>query len=568
MPNYPGSTSSSGWSASRAYVPGWPTTNAANPQLLGNSRTILQPDPWLTGPPSVARVRQPSPVFDVPGNLFYTYRNDWFNKVHIIPRSIAFGNILSSQTRNLDVYNAYLPQSVIFSSFVNNAGTGTSITNLPSLPATILPQEGLLLTLQVTPDGVPQFNATLDFGFNVGTSKLPVTGSRIVLFPFRPETPLIERLRFLTDILEHKDGTEQRISLRKAPRQEFDLTLLLEDGPERQRYDNLMFDWQARVFGLPMWHEPTFLASAASAGATSINVGSTDFADYRVGGLAVIYSSETSFETIEITSVGPTAINFSSPLASTWPAGTEVYPVRTAICRPNTRKERYPTNLQGAKLTFRVLDNDVSLASTAAFNTLLGKVILDDANAIDGTLQESIDRRVYELDSETGKFSAATAWSRSRSGSAKTFVTRTRQRLWEVRQLLHALRGPQTSFYLPTFYRDLTPAVNLVSGNSTITIVNVGYSRYAKARQPKNQIRVWLANGTSLDRTVTAAAEVDASTEQLTVDTPWPSNIAVSSITRVELVEKVRIDGDDITIEHRDSLGSARIGFPVRSVLE
>lgn len=513
----------------------------------------------------------PGPVFAAFSTVLPAGMGDyWFNRLHILPRSLVLGNILTTITRQLDIYNAFLFESHDLQAFINNAGAGTSITDLPTLPYTIPPQESLLLTLEVTPDGAATINTTLDFDTDEPyLLQVPIQGTRIVMFPFEPEAPLTERIQFLTDILEAKDGTEQRVSLRLAPRQEFDLKLLREDGPERQKVDYLLFDWQSRVFGLPIWTEPAYVTSAITAGQTSVNVDDTTLSDFRAGGLAIVFESEDKFDALEVLSVGPTVINFNTPVLNNYAAGVRVMPLRTAITTQPAQEKKWAVNLAEFNLTMRVLDNTVDLSSTSGWPTYNSKVLLSDPNAIDTTLDGNISRQITVFDSAgVGKFSLGSTWNRARHGSAKTFITRTRAGLWSVRRLLHALRGSQVSFYLPTFTKDITLATLYLSGSSAMTIVNVGYTKYAKQRTPKVDIRIILNNGTIFTRTITASAELTPTTEQITLSSTIGQNIDPSDIARIEFLEKVRIDGEEITIEHRSSNGEAKIGFPVRVVLE
>lgn len=512
----------------------------------------------------------PPPVYaEVASTRTESIGDNWFDRLHIIPRRIDAGNILTVQTRVLDLFNAFIYESRDLEQFINNAGAGTSITDLPSLPTTIPALKSLLMTLEITPDGAPTINTTLDFDTDeTYLLSIPITGTRIVMFPFEPEAPLTERLLFLTDVLEATDGTEQRVSLRLAPRQEFTMRLLREDGPERQRVDFLMFDWQSRVFGLPVWIEPAFLTAAATSGQTVINVDTTATGDFRVDGLAIVFESEDKFDALEVDAVGPTSITFKTPIANNYDPGVRVMPLRTAITSVPIKEKRYAVNLAEFEIVMRVLDNDVDLSDTSGWPTFNGKVLLSDPNAIEQTLDGDLNKVITVFDGSTGKFSQASTQPRSRRGSAKTFLTRDRAGLWKVRRLLHALRGRQVSFYLPTFTQDLTLAVPYPSGDPALTIVNVGYARYAKNRQPKANIRIILNNGTIYERNITNSAEVDSATEQVTLSSSIAQNIDPSDIYRIEFYEKVRIDNEEITIEHRTSNGEAKVGFPVKVVLE
>lgn len=495
--------------------------------------------------------------------------DQWFEIIHVLPRRIDLGNIISVVTVDMEIYNAFKYEGHYLQAFTNNAGPGTSIIDLPGLPYLIPAQRSLPLTLQVTQDGPSVINTTLDFDVDEPyTLSVPITGTRIVVFPFEPEAPLVEKLLFLTDVIEHLDGTEQRIALRLAPRQVFEMLLRREDGPEKQRVDFLLFDWQSRVFGLPIWTEPSFLTAPATSGQTSVSVDDTTLGDFRVGGLAFVFTDESTFDAVEIASISATVINFVTPLLNDHASGTRVLPMRTAVTSEPAKESKYAKNLVDYQLNMRVVDNDVSLASTSGWPTYSGKVLLSDPNAIEDTLDGSIERRILVFDGDTGVFSQSSTWDRARHGSYKTFIVTSRSALWSVRRLLHALAGQQVSFHLPTFTKDVSLATTYSSGGSALTIYNVGYARYARERTPKSDIRVVLNDGTVYSRTITASAEIDEDTEQITLSSSIPQTIAPGDVDRIEFVEKVRITSDEISIEHADANGTARIGFPVKVVLE
>lgn len=554
-----------GESAGRLYVQDWVHRTAPEQWTAARIGTAFD----VVGVSLERGEQRPLPMVDRESEIIAPAAEDWFERVHVLPRSIDLGNILGVVQVDMEVYNAYRDDSRDFTNFTNNAGNGVSIIDLPGLPVTLNAQEGLQLTLEVTTDGPPDINGTLDFTFDIGSAMVPIEGSRIVLFPFRPEAPMVERLEFLTDIFVKIDGTEQRVALRKNPRQTFEMEIFREDGVERQRIDNMLFDWQARVFGVPVWFEPMALTADASIGQTTINVNTTNYADLRVGGLAVIIKDDSTFETLEIASIGPTTIGFASPLMQDHDASeVEVYPVRTTIAPDLVRIRRRAVNAETRRVVMRVLDNDSDLADTAAFSVYDSKVLFDDPNLIDGLADESMQRRTVGFDNNTGKFSQVSPWDRSRDGSSKGFFTRTRRQLWELRQVLHALRGRQVSFYVPTFAEEITPTATLTNGGSTLTMTNVGYAKFTMNRQPRDVIRIRLTDQTELIRTITDSSEVDADTEQLTVDTSWPMDITVGEIERIDFYRKVRFDTDSFTITHTDSGGQARTIAPVKAVLE
>lgn len=494
----------------------------------------------------------------------------WFDLILVRPLAFAFGNILSTQTDTITVYSSFRNADVTLTAVNNNLGVGVNLIGLPSLPNVIQPQSGFSLTLEVTTDGSPTLNDTIDFVFNVSTQSVTVTGQRIVMFPLRPQAPLLERLNFVTDVLENIDGSEQRIKAAQYPRQEFLFNMALEDE-ERQFVENLLYDWQPRVFGVPVWSEPSFLTAAATATQTVVNVDDTSLGDFRVGGLAIVLTDRFTFDALEVQAVGPTSVTFTSPLNNSYPAGTQLLPLRPCHAVPTIRARRALNNSEDFSINFRVIDNTVgtAFADASAFNTFNSVILLDDPNASDGPMNVTMQRRFVNFDNNIGQISAISPWTRQRKGSRKGFVAHSRQEAWDVRKLLHSLGGRQTSFYLPTFQNELTPTLAPQESQNTLTIVNVGFARHAKQQTPSRSIiRLTQTDGTEVIRTITSSGEVDAQTETITVDSGWPATIPLEDIVRIQYFERVRADTDRFELTHFNALGDMAVSIPVKTVFE
>lgn len=502
-------------------------------------------------------------------NERWSLEDVWFDQVIVRPILIALGNILSDTERTINVYSSYRTADVDADSITNNLGAGTTLADVPGLPFTIGPQSGFAIRLQVSSSGQATINDTIDFAFDTPeTLFVTVTGSRITVFPFRPESPLRESLGFLTDILEKIDGSEQRIALRKNPRQSFNYRVRLAED-DRRYFDNLMYDWQSRVFGVPIWTEPAFLTSAVVSGATTIPVDSTAYGSFKAGELCILFTDRFTFDALEIQTVNPTSLVLASPLNNGYAANTQVLPVMSAQTAASVRGSRHLNNLLESDVVFRNLNNDKNLADVSAFNSLNSKVLLDGPNAAERQMSETLERKLTEFDGQTGIFGINSVWTRGKRKSVKGFVTHSRQELWEVRQLLHALKGRQVSFYLPTFYDDIKAATAPQNASQDLVIENVGFVQFAQSRMPlRGILRLIKTDGTVLLRTVLSSTAIDTATEQISVDSAWPSTIPLADIEKIDFVQLVRSDTDDFKIIHADALGNALITFPVKTVFE
>jgi hypothetical protein len=508
---------------------------------------------------AAARARRFSGI--LPDEISSTF----FESIVVIPRKQTLGFILANQTFSFDVYNAYRREKRILSSWVNNSDAGIDQVNMPSLPHTYNPLQGQVLVFSITEAGAPEISGDIDFVFDTETIVIPVTGQRAIMFAFEPDTPVVERLLFKTDIMRKRDGREQRYANRPIPRQVFDLTYSLTDF-ERELFDTILFDSGARALGLPVWVEPMVLTADAPAGTLTVNVETTAYADLR--GTVMLFRSPEYFESLELDSFTADTVTFKTESLRDFGAGERLYPVRIAFPGDTVRGEKIGKQLQISRLTFAVEDNDADLSDASGFSSFGGFVLIDDPNMVDPTLQETLFRQQAILDNDTGTFEVSSEVFQGRRGQQKIFFSNSRRRLWQIRQLFHFLKGRAVSFYIPTFFEELVPVATVTSGLGTMTIRNVGYTKFIQSRKPRNVIRVVKTDGTSMTATITSSSEIDVDTEQLNVTPTWPSTATISQIERVEMLTRCRIDEDVLTIKHTTAKGDATAAVPMTEVFE
>lgn len=496
---------------------------------------------------------------------------DWFESFHVVPRAFDFGNLLSDQSAAIEVFSAFRRTKEDWTAFVNGAGVGVELGGEPSLPTEFDPLTGLQMTLDVSAIGDPFVDAVLEFVFGAwGSIFVTIEIQRIVLWGLEPEQPFTQEIAFLTDVQTSKDGTEKRPSVRQYPRQSWPYDYLIEEGTVAQTLENLLFDYQARTFGVPVWFDDARLTSGVSAGATSLPLNATEYRDFRVGGLVVVLVSQSIFDVVEIDTVNPTEIVVASGILNDYDAGAFVFPLAVCRAQPVVSGERFPVGLQRARIRFTSIDNAIDLADLTPFASYNGKLLLDSGNSmIRGNVPHTFTVEIVELDGDVGDVFRETAWPSHKRGHRITIRAEGRQAVWELRGLAHALRGRQVSFYSPRDSDDLEPVANLVSGTNTLDVVNVGYAQFVRNRKPKNVIRVSFVSGaTPLLRAVTGSSVPSPTVDRLVLDANWPATFTPDEIARIEYVETIRLDADTVRLEFDASGHTARLVAPVTAVLE
>ena len=189
------------------------------------------------------------------GNLVRQFEQDWYHHVHLLPATIALGNLLSTQMRQVEVWNAHFAPKTL--SAVIGAERWWHLAAAPANPPTTYGMlESRLHNVSVSLDGPPVIEADFTFQFpgrSADAVASPVGASWCSACKPNWADGWLERLMWATDVLTARDGTEQRVSLRD---QAAPLPGVLDPGravTDAALLDVLLSAWQSRVYALPIW---------------------------------------------------------------------------------------------------------------------------------------------------------------------------------------------------------------------------------------------------------------------------------------------------------------------------
>lgn len=508
---------------------------------------------------------------ETPGGLGIAVGQEWFEKCHVFPGQIALGNVLSIQTREIELFNAFRrpPEPVTWETFVNNAGAGIEVTNLPSLPFVIEAFAAFVVEVSVSTSGPPTISGTLEFTFSAPTAatiSVPVSGNRITIFQYRPQAPIRETLEFKTDVIRLFDGTEQRIKLREAPRQSFAFTVRTDDDRTRDKINAVLFDWQARVFGVPVWHESEPLLAPIAINDLVIQVDTTT-SDYRVDSLVMVYDSDFNFEALEVESFTAGAITVKTGFLNAFDTlDTIVMPLRSAYTKPNLQNNRFAIGPSDFSMSFDVLDN-IDLSDIGAATTFLGtgqtiaKPVLDGLNFMSGnTIAEGIRRQTIELDNQTGPKITLSPWPKGKPQFQFATEAKSQLEVWNFRKLMHFLSGSQTAFYIPTGRRDFKPLADIGDSATGFNILNIGWTDFVGSVTPRSDLLVLRTDGTQSLHQITGSSVASETVESITIAPAITPALPLDELDKMTVLTLSRISDDKVTLEHRRP-GETRISI-------
>lgn len=545
------------------YVPGNPDfTGGAGPSPDPTIVLALQPaEPLFNVSPQVSNPR-------VAASCYFGDVNQWFlNNIWVTPDPLDFGAITSTTLKDVNIFNTWRYFTRTFSAVDLSAlGAGVTVNDNPppfSLP--FLGSRDVELAADVA--GPSSFDDNIEWTFDTGVQATRALGIRVLLFLFRPDVPVTEELAWATDIMKSRQGNEQRMALRDAPRQRIKYKYRFEDSdPDSSHIRNLLLANQAFLFSVPAWYEQQTITGTYLAGVDTITIPDTSWSDFRVGFAVLIQQPDgTSFDS-QILAITATTLQFVSGIPANIQEGALVVPLRVCNLLGSPAFNDYKETLQETSLTFETTINVDIGALDGSFTTLNGIAVLNNENVMDsGTASSSQTVEFAEMNPQPGD-----RFRKDREILAD--VTRRKgvdvyslSELATWRTFLHYLRGSWLAFYLPTFRRDL----NLQSAydlNSPVLVVDpVGATGLGNI-EPRTKLFMRLDDGREFLLEIFSVVD-NGTNETVTLDAApqGGSEVIPADQVRISWMPLVRIDGDVATITHQ-FVGDAQIRFSVREI--
>ena len=500
------------------------------------------------------------------GVIVRQFERDWYHRVHLLPGRMALGNLLSTQIRQVEVWNAHFATKTLSAIIGQNNG-GLTLTAPVNPPTTYGMLESRLHNLSIGLDGPPVIEASFIFQFPGEAPTLSVTGRRVVVFGIAPDWSdgWLERLMWATDVLTARDGTEQRIRLRSQPRRSLEFSLLAA-GDEAALLDVLLSAWQARVYALPVWTDKSRLSSRVNAGSTVIPVATTHL-EYAADGLLVIGTDSRNTEAAEILSVASNTVTLKQPLLQTWPAGAFVVPAQTARLRMKQGVSRITESIARSRLVFDLVESSVIAPQEATMRFKSAPVWLQRPNRL-RDVDTEYQRLAEVLDFETGitavDDSAACPFIRR----SFDYLCQNRGEIAALRGWLAARQGRFCTFWHPTWESSLVPTRKLLAGQTAMTVASRGYALYFNSLPGRRDIACLHKNGQWYLRTILGFGPGSSGEEEvMTLDQPFSFDALPEDWLALYFLEKTRLDADQIELHWlTDSL--VEVSLPMRSCKE
>lgn len=490
----------------------------------------------------------------ISGCLEWSYRYDFYDRVHINPAFLDLGNLLSEQSREVRVWNAFTDPKTLSS--IGEASTdGLTMTSPRPIPTVVKALEELLFDVSISTDGPPVMDATYTFNFNGGvTVSLNIVGKRVVVWPFMPQVRFTESLEWLTDVLKTR-SQEQRLALRQVPRQTFEYDYQLDDW-DFARAKQIATGWVQRVYGVPAWGELSHIGGIA--GNPQSLTFDTRWADWRVGGIALVYEAADKFEACEIVAIADDRLDFKIPIAQNF-TNAFIVPLRFGRAPSGFTFSRTNVGVTKSTGSFEIVDS-VDLGATI-LPEYDGYPVMLDRPLQDGSMNEKITRDTNVFDPKVGDMAVDSVESYARQTATAAWGPLTREDLWRVRQLLHTQRGRQKAFLMPTWNNDLQVQGNIGAASTSVRVKEIMYHLYFKPAYVMFHKR----NGdTFYAKTISSTGNGDGS-ETIELSEPLGFDATLEELDTVCFMPMMRFNSDRVEIQY-DAGGTVAIAVPLIEV--
>lgn len=499
------------------------------------------------------------------GNSGLDFGNDWYFRIHILPNALDLGNLVSTQSRTVSLWNAFLAP-VAYNALETSGLDGITLVPPAGVtpPTTLAELQFITYGLTIDLSGPPTVNASLTFTIGTDEYVVPITGRRVVLMPFGPNwsSGVEETLTFQTAVSRSWDGTEQRRSLRRTPRRRMGYTAVLSRS-EVQRLDNLLYGWQGRLYAVPLWAEPTSLQSSVSLGGDTLTI-ETANKTFAAGGLLALYLNSGVSEVREILSVTGSTVVLRSPVTRFWDAGTRVYPAMVAALATDVTARRLTESVVETSLSFDAEPSSNKYPFTAGPNPASyqgEELYLHYANWAGG-IETTWTTDRLNVDQNSGQFRLVSRSGYSTPTKSHNWTLNGHAQIADFREWLQRREGRAKPFYAPTGYVDFTLAAPAGLNDNAIDVLANDYDLFSPAASLRRDIAIQLKNGTTITRRITAANPNPDTSVKLQLDAIVGVPFTQADVKRISLLQFYRLASDEISFRWlAEGVAQVQAGF-------
>lgn len=364
--------------------------------------------------------------------------------------------------------------------------------------------------------------------------------------PYRPEAPTRQVLKYRTDIMKARDGSEHRFSVLTKPRQSLEYDMLLDDEEIRHVRADL-FNGLEDTWRVPLWHEPFEITADVSIGAGSIT---GDFTNHDIANLQFIYLDREDGsvgEFIQVSSVSDTTATLVGVTVGAYPEGSYVYPALNMLLQESQGFARMPVELSEFPFKGDVTDFYLLGGSGAAVTTYEDLPILDHRPLNDSLVEELFRKQLVRFDFGA-VIDQVTGMTYADIQGGRRFLINTRDELQFWKLFLDTVVGMREPFFFATWRDDLVLYEQPTPGTATIRVLDdPDYDAEWDPSDAHLDLQLETTDGV-IQRRIQSITPAASDTYVIT----FTSNLPAGSYTvsTVSFLEQSHLGSDEVALTH------------------
>lgn len=379
--------------------------------------------------------------------------------------------------------------------------------------------------------------------------------------------PVLERLEAMTSVLASPSGAEQRFAVRWSPRRYLE-PMVTPVGPMRTMFDMAVGTVGLMPWYVPLWHDRQNLTETLGTGDTTLNC-ETQHREFVAGGFVMLWADEFTTEVLEVASVASGVLTFAAGPATSWPAGTRLYPcVKARLVEMPDMARNGPRILENAIRFMADQANDYTDPDITSlpFPTYLDFPVLTTRPDEGQDISHGHQRLFDEIDGEAGLMLRYDTAGKDFTLQRHHWLSLGRQEHAELRSLFYYLDGRRNPLWLPTFAEDFVLVESADATDNGITVQKCGFTMYDGPRVGRDHVWIALRDGTNIFREISGSSLTIGGDELIVFTENLGTAFAPDDVARISFIALSRLESDTMEINHHsDTEGASRVTMVFRS---
>lgn len=307
-----------------------------------------------------------------------------------------------------------------------------------------------------------------------------------------------ETIEFLTQIIPHWNGTEQRSSVRPLPRRTLSYDYIGTNSWQSQYLRSMAYAQQTQLFQFPVWHATTRLKADMLASMHALEVGKNAIWGWRGATHGMLWmGDEYGGETFPVSSTsGDGTVTFNKATSSDWKAGsTIVTPVIWGILKNEDKFISSCSSCSEMGLNVQIVKEPSAPSLPASLNhehdenqkypfcnglpsSYNGIEIFRLSPSWEGEVTSDYSRNAVLMDNKTGVFRYDLRGYDPTERRELPFLMHTRAEINNMQRFFYRMKGRCHSFMAPTWLQDVTLVDDALNGMPYLLAKFPGYWKY------------------------------------------------------------------------------------------